>query len=178
MKSEIDYAETGLDIRQAMVDHAKKITEIPDRTNSILWNGIRVKTADWWDVPITGIVEVEFLSSDLKIEQGADVKVEGGWIELPNGNHISILRTWKNEKYDDLVKYNYFSKPGKICVWNVYNMTYSENQITDERWTGNAGFWVEYINENQRIYHCSHGMNDIPNFESLVFRISVERSIR
>jgi hypothetical protein len=113
MNPVIDYATTGLDIRQAKVEHAKRQAGDPDRTDYILWDGIRVKTADWWDVPITGIMRIEFLSSDSSVDQGVDIKIEDGWLELQNKDHVSILRTWKNEKYEDSVEYRYFSQSKK-----------------------------------------------------------------
>jgi hypothetical protein len=38
--------------------------------------------------------------------------------------------------------------------------------------TRNAGFWIEIVSPNERIYHSSHGLCDPPDFESLVFRVS------
>ena len=173
MNPEIDYAASGLDIRQSKVDYAKKHAGDSTRANYILWNGIHVKTSDWWDVPKKGFVKIEFLSSKSDVEQGVDVKIEDGWLELSNGEHIETLRTWKNEKYDDIVEYEFFSEVGRICIWNVYKMIYPMGKMVEERWTGNAGFWVEYINDRHKIYHCSHGMADEPDFESLVFTVSV-----
>ena len=55
----------------------------------------------------------------------------------------------------------------------VYKMKYSGGQVVEEKWTENAGMWVEQISPNERIYHCSDGMAHPPDFESLVFKITI-----
>ncbi|MDB6035556.1 MAG: hypothetical protein JWM16_5894, partial [Verrucomicrobiales bacterium] len=41
------------------------------------------------------------------------------------------------------------------------------------KWTGNAGFWIEQLSKNVRVYHARHGAANPPDFESCVFRVSV-----
>src|SRR6266436_4813621 len=55
----------------------------------------------------------------------------------------------------------------------VYKVHFPNGRTRDEKWTGNAGFWTESIDNYQRIYHCSSGCDDPPNFESLVFRLTI-----
>ncbi|HUV63274.1 MAG TPA: hypothetical protein VMW24_05205 [Sedimentisphaerales bacterium] len=168
-----DYAESGLTIREAMLDHAKRFPNKAKRPDHILWAGHRIKTADVFHVPQRGIVRAEFLSAMEGVEQGFDIQLDGGWVELEQGEHVPHLRTWKDKDFDDVVEYPFFSPDERLWVWNVYKMKYPGGQIVEEKWTENAGFWIEHISENERIYHCSHGMATPPDFDSLVFKVRV-----
>lgn len=168
-----DYGSTGMTIQQAMVDHVKKHPDKMQRPDYILWNGFRVKTSDGWTTSEKGIVRAEILSCKMDVEQGFDIKVDG-WLELAEGERVTVLRTWKDERFEDAVEYPYFARDKRLWVWNVYKMTFPGGQIVEEKWTENAGFWVEQVGENERIYHCSHGMASPPDFESLVFKVSVQ----
>jgi hypothetical protein len=167
-----DYAESGLTIREAMLDHVKKYQDKSKRPEYILWHGHHVKTSDVFTVSQMGTVRAEFLSAKGDIEQGFDIKVNG-WLELAAGERVSILRTWKDKRYADVVEYPFFSHDGRLWVWNVYKMKYPGGQIIEEKWTENAGFWIEYVSENERKYHCSHGMAASPDFDSLIFKVQV-----
>lgn len=171
-----DYGASGLTIQVAMLDHWKRFPDKALRPDHILWHGLHVTTGDVLNVAQTGIVRGEFLAVKKTTEQGFDIKIADGWVQLEKGEHIPHLRTWHDENLDDIVEYPYFSRDCKIWVWNVYKMHYPGGQIVEERWTQNAGMWVEEISPMERIYHCSSGMADPPDFESLVFRITVSPS--
>lgn len=167
-----DYADWGMTIQHAMNDHAIRFPDRRTRPRFLLWSGLRIWTSDVWTVPKTGIVRGEFLSAKDDVEQGFDLKVDG-WIQLKNGEHVAVLRTWRGEGLEDVVEYPFCSRDGLLWVWNVYRMRYSGGQVVEEKWTENAGFWVERLSENERVYHCSHGMANPPDFESLVFKIQI-----
>lgn len=167
-----DYADSGLSIRTAFLDQGKR-SVAARRLDYILWAGLRVKTGDSFDVPKDGVVRGEFLSCKPDIEQGFDVKVDG-WLKLADGSKISTLRTWNDPRLGSAVEYPFHSRDQKLWVWNVYKMRYPGGQVVEEKWTENAGFWVEGISERERIYHCSHGAASPPDFEALVFRITIQ----
>jgi hypothetical protein len=123
-------------------------------------------------VPNKGVVEAAFLQAKEGVEQGFDLKVNG-WFCLKGGEQIPVLRTWKEDRYEDAVVYPFVSQDGQMWVWNVFKMEYPGGQVVEEKWTENAGFWVEMRSEVERIYHCSHGMATPPDFESLVFKIRI-----
>jgi hypothetical protein len=173
MAEQSDYGESGLTVQYAMLDHAKRYPDKAQRPPYILWDGLRITTADKILVPADGRVRGEFLSCDQDVRQGFDLKIDGGWIELAGGERVPLLRTWKDERLADIIDYPFCSPDGLLWVWNVYEMTYPGGQSVEEKWTGNAGFWVEVKSESERIYHCSHGMAHPPDFEALVFKISV-----
>ena len=167
----IDYAQRGVSISAAFLEQARRVPK-EERPDYVLWGGSKVQTGDRIPVPRKGRVRGEFLSAKPVTEQGFDMKVKG-WLELAAGERVSPLRTWYDEKYEATVEYPFSSRDGLLLVWNVYKMHYPGGQIVEEKWTGNAGFIVEQIGERDRIYHCSPGNLSEPDFESLVFRISI-----
>jgi hypothetical protein len=168
----MDYAQSGLTIQHAMLDHWKRFPNKDERPEYILWAGLRVKTGDAFPVPKDGIVRGEFLSWKGGVEQGFDIKVDG-WLELEKGEKVQLLRTWNDPRYEAAVEYPFHTEDGVLWIWNVYKVRYPDDRVVEERWTGNAGFWVEVISETERVYHCSHGIAKPPDFESLVFKITV-----
>ena len=167
-----DYADSGLTIQQAMVDHAKRFPERGMRPDHILWNGLQVKTGASMSVPKKGVVRAEFVKCDNEMEQGFDIKVNGS-LELEKGEKVRLLRTWYDVRLESVVKYPFHSDDGQLWIWNVYKVRYPNERIVEERWTGNAGFWVEEKSPSHFAFHCSPGPLTVPNFESLVFEISI-----
>ena len=168
-----DYAGSGLTIQYAMNDHAERFPDPKTRPRFLLWNGARVWTSDSIPIPPDGVVRAEFLSGNHRVRQGFDLKLHDGWFEL-DGERVSVLRTWKNEQYEDVVEYPFHSRDGMLWVWNVYEMTYPNEQRVEEKWTENAALWVETVSDSVRIYHCSQGMANPPDFNSLVFKVSIK----
>jgi hypothetical protein len=169
---EKDYAQSGLTIQYAVLDYFKQFPDKEQRFPSILWSGLRVMTADVFVVPESGTLLGEVLSSKGDVEQGFDIKVNG-WLQLEAGEKVSLLRTWNDPRYEPKVQYRYHSNDGLLQIWNLYKRKYGTGQVVEEKWTGNAGFWVETRSDKERVYHCSHGMADPPDFESLVFKITI-----
>jgi hypothetical protein len=167
-----DYADSGLTIQYAMLDHFKRFPDKSQRPDYVLWAGHQVKTGDALAVPRQGFVRCEFLSSKGDAEQGFDLKLDG-WLRLEKGEQVSLLRTWNDARYERFVEYPFQSNDGLLWVWNVYKMKYPGGQVVEEKWTENAGMWVEEISPAERIYHCSHGMAHPPDFESLVVKITI-----
>lgn len=168
--TEFDYSTTGLTIQQAMVADYHKNPGKSKRPRAIRWGTHQIQTVDAWDVPKNGRIRLEFLRCSGDIRQGVDIKLDGG-IWLADGTCIPLLRTWRDRRFEDVVEYPYHAKDSIVQIWNVYKMTYPSGEVVEELMTRNAGFWIEKVSPNQRIYHCSHGICSPPDFESLVFRI-------
>jgi len=166
-----DYADSGLTIQYALLDHFKKFPDKTQRPDYVFWGGLQVKTGDALAVPPRGVVRAEFLSHNSDVPQGFDLSIDG-CIELAEGERVQTLRTWNDPSYEGVVEYPYQSEDGRLWVWNVYKRS-AGGQVVEEKWTGNAGFWVEKLSDQQCIYHCSHGMADPPDFTSLVFKITI-----
>lgn len=172
MESPLDYAKSGLKINLAVLDQLRKFPDKARRPDYILWDGYQIKTYDWIDVPCAAIVRFEFISSREEIAQGFDAKLDG-WFELEQGERIPLLRTWKDNRYEDTVTYPFLSKDGKMGIWNIYKVNLPNGQIIEEKLGGNAGFWVEQVSSSERIYHCSPAMLNPPDFEALVFKVTI-----
>ena len=168
-----DYANSSLTIREALLDRAKRFPGKAERPEHILWKGLTVTTGDAFRVPREGVVQGEILFSKGELEQGFDLKLDG-WLRLENGDKVSSLRTWNDPRYEAVVEYPFQSKDGRLWVWNVYKRHLPDGRAIEEKWTENAGLWVESISEKERIYHCSHGFLYPPDFESLVFKITIK----
>lgn len=172
----IDYAYTGMDISQARVDQANMYPDKISRPEYIIWNGEHVQTFDWWDVPTSGIIKIEFISAIDDIQQGVDVKIDAGAIRLETGEEAPVLRTWYDDRYEDTVEYPFHTSSDRLCIWNVYKLQHPSGRVTEEKWTGNSGFVVEQLNVGTRLYRCSPGGLSRPTFEGLVVKIRVTAS--
>lgn len=167
-----DYSTTGLTIQEAMVVDYKKYPSKNKLPRSIRWGTHRIQTADAWNVLKEGRIRLEFLSCSRHVRQGVDIKLDGG-IWLSDGTCIPVLRTWIDPKFEDVVEYSYYAKDSEMRIWNVYKMNYPAGQVIEEGMTRNAGFWIEIVSPSVRIYHCSHGLCFPPDFESMVFKLSI-----
>jgi len=167
----LDYSTSGLTIREALVDLVK--SGLSDRVPPVIrWGGRDIQTALVIDVPKRGVVTLEFIDAKSDVEQGADLEVSG-WIELSGGERVKRLRTWNDPALEPTVTYRYSSPKGKLSVWNVYRVRYPGGATVEERWTENAGLWVEQTGALEFVCHCSHGLASPPDFECLKFRVVV-----
>jgi len=169
---ERDYGAGGFTIQKAMI-HARR-TQRSQGTGplSILWKGLHVQTADSLVVSKNGVVRVHFLKVSPLIRQGFDLKIPSGGCLLANGEIQEHLRTFYEPELDAMVQYNYVAPGGLLKTWNIYEVRRGA-RLETEMWTGNAGFWIEQEGPLDRVYHCSHGSAQTPDFESIVYRLSV-----
>jgi hypothetical protein len=166
-----DYATSGLSIQQAMLAEAR-FRKPTGFSPKIRWGGKLVQTSDTFAVPVEGRFRLKLVSAVDNWVQGVDVAVSGG-IRLADGNELPTLRTWMSPEYEDEVGYSYTSPDGKMTLWNVYQIRRPDGTVDTLKWTGNAGFWVEEGRRGTRVYHCSPGPLDAPNFDALTFQISI-----
>jgi hypothetical protein len=169
-----DYAPSGMTIWQAMLDQGKKRAKNARGPVTIRWGDKIVRTADVLQVPQRGMIRMECLRSVPGLRQGFDVKMKGGCM-LANGKTVPLLRTWCDERYEPVVEYSYRADDGVIATWNVFE-TRRGPELVEEKWTGNAGFWIEELGPLDRIYHCSAGPLESPDFEALVYRMTITGS--
>src|SRR5438034_7603281 len=92
-----DYSLSGMDIQHAMLDCARRFPQREIGPRFIRWKNHRIATADCMAVPKSGRVRVEFLRVNAEVKQGLDLKL-AGYIELPDGKHVALLRTWHDPK--------------------------------------------------------------------------------
>ena len=169
-----DYGADGIDIQTAMIRHVKAHPDRTRRPMYILWNGQAVWTSYNLAVPEEGRFRLEFLSEPTQPAQGVDVKAEGGRIALAGGESVQTLRTWHDVRYEEAVEYLYKSRAGLLSIWNVYHRHWPDGRVTEEKWTGNAGFLVEQVGHDRWVFRCSDGPAESPDFGRLTFRVSVK----
>jgi hypothetical protein len=170
--SKVDYADRGLDIQSAMLDAVSDCDDMPAPPFGILWHGKTIQTGDRLLVGQHARARIDITHHASAVRQGIDLKVNGH-LELKDRSKVELLRTWADEGLEKSVEYPFQADDGILHVWNVFERLLPNGQSCEEKWTGNAGFWVEHHGPLDRTYHCSHGMAAMPDFEALVFRVSV-----
>jgi len=170
-----DYAMSGMSIWKAMLDHGRKRPKAERGPLRIRWGDRVVQTADVFEAPRNGTIWLECIRAVGAVRQGFDVKMNGGCV-LGTGEVVPILRTWCDAEYEPVVEYEYRADDGLISTWNVYEVDRG-TEVVPEKWTGNAGFWIEAVTPFDRIYHCSGGSCSTPDFESLVYRVTVTGAV-
>jgi hypothetical protein len=167
----MDYEDSGLDIQAAMVDLVRKHPDKKTRPEFLLWSGLRIQTSDRIDLPPKGRVVATFRQCSEMPQQGFDLKLTDGVIVLSDGQKIQHLRTWFDPSLEPQVEYEFESTKGSLQFWNVYKRRWPNGNVTEERMTGNAGFWIEKGSDSLRVYHCSNGESCPPDFESMVVEL-------
>jgi len=118
-------------------------------------------------------VEIEFLQYNETYQQGFEVSIDQrkGFIEV-NGQRLNAPVFWTNTAPKTFSFKCFPKKPeGLMNIWNVWqNIEYKENI---DSWIGNAGLYVEQMEDGELIFHCSNGMDQV-NFEDLVFKMKAK----
>jgi hypothetical protein len=135
-----------------------------------MWGGLDVQNADCISVPSKGRFTLTFISGVLSPRQGVSVKADSGSILLEDGTKVRTLRTEYDDIHEDVVRYGYISNGRKINIWNVYEQAVGTGNLWGQ-WSDNAGLVVESLGPSKRLYHCSGGDNERPDFDDLVFSL-------
>lgn len=139
--------------------------------------GKSVYAVESMSVPRNGVIELEFLRWGKGVRQGADIKIDKGWIALSDGTKVQHLRTWCDPELGPRVRHPYFARDENLRTWNVYERQLPGHPPRVDQLDGNAGLWVERVSDTERIIHCSPGDVAEPDFESLVYRVRVVASV-
>lgn len=125
-------------------------------------------------IPVTKAqeIKIELLHFKENYQQGFEVSIDQrkGHIEV-NGEKLTNPVFWTNTA-PRTFSFRCFPKKteGIMNVWNVWkNVEYKENI---DAWVGSAGLYVERIDDESIILHCSNGIGDI-SFEDLVFKMKI-----
>ena len=173
-KSERDYSESGLTIQEALLQKYEGVRSARDpsrETPWVKWAGRQVHASDRVAVPQTCRIALDLLSVRPNGRHGVDLKAYGGRLILADGTAIGTLRTWSDTKFEDHLEYPVHSRDGYLGTWNVYELPTKAGPVV-EFWTGNAGMWIERDGTSST-YHCSAGLSEAPDFEDLIYRVSI-----
>jgi len=177
--SERDYSSTGLSLRRAFVEarnaygreHPTPLTE----PFSILWDGRDIIAGDILRVPRTGRFRIDFVSCRPTALHGIDIDIPRGSIVFKGGEISPTLRAWYGSWYEpelEWVEYPYHAPEGWLRLTNVCERARGDKKVV-ERWTGNAGMFVQRHEAHHHVYHCSHADSSPPNFEDMVFALTL-----
>jgi hypothetical protein len=176
--SEVDYSKQDVSIRRAFAEAVQTAGPLPQPLRSPLslrWGSREIVAGDIFEVPADGRVRLEFLEAGARLpvlRQGADIEVRPG-CEVEPGSPVPLLRTWHDPEISAAVEYDYFADDRLMRTSNVYEVLRA-NRLYAERWTENAGMWIEVRGAYDRIYHCSHGAPGGPaRFDALVYRVTI-----
>lgn len=169
-----DYSEAGMSVQSAMLDLAKQIPDPSRRPKYINWDDKKVFTGCFIDIPEKFQLQLAFISTP-DDNQAVDLKIPKGYLLLTNGKKVQLLRTWNSPKYESIVEYQGISKDGKLFLYNVYKEV-RNNRVFEEKWTNNAGFWYENVTKGKYRFHCSPGYFQKPDFESLIFELTISNN--
>lgn len=178
IEKEVDYAEMGLSIQQALLAkyrHASRRSTSRDLTAEtpwIRWGERQVRTSDTFSVPSNCVLTLTLQRWNHSIRQGVELEVESGGLQLRDGTTVRRLRTWCDPHFEDEMTYPLISRTGYLTTWNVYDQPRGL-EIRAEYWTANSGMWVE-VEGPSRTYHCSAGPSSPPTFEDLVFTVRID----
>ncbi|WP_148134548.1 hypothetical protein [Candidatus Formimonas warabiya] len=137
------------------------------------YNGKNVVMAKKIPVKSGQEVEIEILRFNGDSKQGFEVSIDQrkGYIEV-NGQKLNSPIFW-TDTAPRTFSFKCFPKKteGIMGIWNVWkNIEYKENT---DAWIGNAGLYVERIDDEKTILHCSNGIGDV-NFDDLVLQIKIK----
>jgi hypothetical protein len=167
----VDYERTGLSVNVAMLDHtgrkrrAGETVETPPR---LRWDGLVVATGDIWrDVPAGCLVEIEVDRQRPELRHGISISSANAALSLDAREAQPEVIIWPTAE-DRRFEIRCGSPAGGLRVTNVYEVG-GETWSRIERWTKNAGLWVDRVSADERIYHCNHSATSPATFDDLVF---------
>lgn len=117
--------------------------------------GLVVKQGD--DIPLAAGQIIIRLGGIDNQGHGVRLKARGGWIELSDGRRAEVVDTWRAPGLPDVITYTVSCPSGGLLLWNIYQVTHPNGEITEDMWTGNAGMTLLSARPNGRTYGCSPG---------------------
>lgn len=117
-----DYADSGMTIQQALLDDSKSFPRNGNPDNSfIVWGGSIIRTALQLKIAKPfGLIRIQFKARAAQPRQGLDVKVEGGALISERGDRFPHLRTWAEDKYEDVLEYAIDAPTKAFFLWNCF----------------------------------------------------------
>jgi hypothetical protein len=175
----VDYAQTGLSINVSMLDHTRRgrrLGRAVETPPKLSWGGLTVVTGDIWEnADANSVISVEISRWRADIRHGVSISSNervlrpGGQGDRSGQSEIILWPTEDEQRFEIRCD----SSASQIRVTNAYQVG-GDNWSRIERWTENAGLWVDSISERRRVYHCNYYSSAPPTFVDLVFTMSVD----
>ena len=178
--SPVDYEGTGLSIANAMLDAGKRRRWLgrPGTIPPLLsWGARQITSGDVWrDVPVGGSIAVAVRAFVDGLDHGFAVSAQGGALShggLADGSESAEeLVLWPTPTEREF-EVRYTSPRQILLLCNVYRVSGPTWSKVD-KWSENAGLWIEQGSERVRTYHCNHASTRPPTFADLVVTVSVD----
>lgn len=136
--------------------------------------GHRVIQLDRIPIPEKCEVVVSFIGERIYQNNAAVIAVrKPGRIFLSDGKPVGAVAIWDAPDLPRTVRHPVESGGNCLEVYNKYRLFHSEDFITEDKFTGNAGMVVTEIDSCKRRYQCSNGDGAF-SLTDLVFEVSWE----
>lgn len=166
-----DAATLGGPIQDAPLVDAKYMRVSPQGT-FLKWDSRLVFLGLRLQVPRVAKVTYKIEAGPGDASVGFDLQPVKGHVLLNNGSEVKALRVWDDRKFASEDTYSITSK-GELGIWNVCMMKAPNGEMSESKWSHNAGMLAEVLSESSVRIHCSPGFAKVPNFEHLVVTITV-----
>jgi hypothetical protein len=134
-------------------------------------NGKKIVMSHEIEVSKGEVLTIEFINSETNYRQGIEISVDNrkGQVDI-NGEQLTAPVLWVDSAPKTVaIKCLPKKATGQINIWNVWNYT---GQDRIDAWIGNAGMYVEQVNEQICILHCSNGIGDF-NLNDMSVKVSL-----
>lgn len=99
---------------------------------------------------------------------GLIVKANKGFVRLPNGKQVGVLKIWDEPGLPREVVYEVECPDRELRVWNAYRIVHNNGEVTEDYWTGNAGMVKDHDDGQCYRFRCSSGAGSFDPTEFVV----------
>lgn len=137
-------------------------------------DGKRIIQMDRIEIPERVLVHVKFLGERIYLENAAVIAVQKpDRIYLSDGSTASAVAIWDEPDLPRQVRHVVESQNRCLEIYNKYRNRHSDDFITEDHFTGDAGMHVVEVARNVRRYECSNGIGPF-SLDDLVFELRWE----
>jgi hypothetical protein len=137
----------------------------------IFIGGNKIILMDRINIPSLALVKLRFLGDTIYRDNAAVIAVRNAdKILLSDNSAAKAVAVWDEPDLPREVSHIVESENRTLEVYNKYRIRHSEDFVTEDSFTGNAGMHVIEVTENRRRYECSNGPGPV-SLEDLVFEL-------
>jgi hypothetical protein len=136
--------------------------------------GKKIILTDRVKIPARTKVSISFIGERIFRNNGAVIAIRHpGKIFMSDGSKAQAVVTWDEPNLPRKITYVVSSANQHLEVYNRYRIKHSDDFVTEDSFTGNAGMHVTQVSHSVRRYECSNGL--VPfKLDDLIFELSWE----
>jgi hypothetical protein len=147
---------------------------VKHRGQPIYVDGKQIIQMDRIEIPPRALIRVTFVGDHIYNDNAAVIAVrKPDKIFLCDGSTAPAVAIWDEPDLPRKVSHIVESEGRSLDVYNKYRTKHSEDFITEDSFTGNAGIHVVEVSENVRRYECSNAVGPF-SLNDLVFEVCWE----